>query len=77
MRDRLGSATRSARPKRDPGLFVFATACDFIRTVPMLPRDEKNPDDIDTKAEDHIADESRYRVLAPAAPAVGFSSISM
>jgi hypothetical protein len=28
-----------------------------------MPRDEKKPDDIDTKAEDHIGDETRYRVL--------------
>jgi hypothetical protein len=75
MRDRLGAAKR--KPLEEPGLYVFADCLQFIRTVPMLPRDEKKPDDIDTNAEDHIADETRYRILAPAAPAVGFSSISM
>jgi hypothetical protein len=72
MRERLGAAKR--HPTEKPGLFVFASCTDFIRTVPMLPRDEKKPDDIDTAAEDHAADEARYRILAPAAPQVGFSS---
>jgi hypothetical protein len=62
MRERFGAAKRF--PQEKPGLYVFNTCLDFIRTVPMLPRDEKNPDDVDTKSEDHAADESRYRVLA-------------
>lgn len=68
MRGRMGAAKR--HPKEKPGLFVFDTCRDFIRTVPALPRDELKPDDIDTTAEDHIADEARYRVLAPSAPQV-------
>lgn len=62
IRDRLGNAKK--RPLEEPGLFVFSTCRDFIRTVPMLPRSEKDPDDIDTSAEDHIYDEARYRCLA-------------
>jgi hypothetical protein len=83
MRDRLGAGKPKAGPDgkplplERPGLFVFADCLDFIRTVPMLPRDDTKPDDIDTDAEDHIADESRYRVLAPPAPAVGFLSVSI
>jgi hypothetical protein len=83
MRERFGHA----KPKRDkddnalplesPALFVFEECRDFIRTVPMLPRDEKKPDDIDTNAEDHIADEARYRVLAPPAPSVGFFHVGI
>ena len=72
MRDRLRAAKRN--PLEEPGLYVFSDCVHFIRTVPMLPRDEKKPDDIDTNAEDHIADEARYRILAPDAPSVGFSS---
>jgi hypothetical protein len=30
--------------------------------VLALPRDEKDLDDVDTDAEDHAADETRYRV---------------
>lgn len=48
-----------------PGIFIMERCRYFIRTVPSLPRDDKNPDDIDTEAEDHIADETRYRCLAP------------
>ena len=44
----------------DPGLFVFDTCRQFIRTVPILPRDTKNNDDVDSSAEDHCGDETRY-----------------
>ena len=46
----------------EPGLFVFDTCRHFIRTVPVLPRDERDRDDVDTNSEDHIGDETRYRV---------------
>ncbi len=46
-----------------PGLFVFNTCRHFIRTFPVLPRDERKPDDIDTNAEDHAADSARYRCM--------------
>lgn len=58
----------SQRPKiglrEEPGLYVFSNCDNFIRTVPVLPRDEKDMDDIDSDAEDHVADETRYRVRA-------------
>lgn len=48
-----------------PGLYVFADNCpNFVRTIPTLPRNKKNPDDVDSKAEDHCYDSARYRVLA-------------
>lgn len=50
-------------PKEKPGLYIFDHCLQFIRTVPVLPRDEKDRDDVNTHAEDHIADETRYRVL--------------
>lgn len=51
-------------PREDPGLFCFRNCQDgFIRTVPTLPRSEKDPDDVDTDAEDHCGDESRYVIL--------------
>jgi hypothetical protein len=38
----------------DPGLYVFDTCTEgFIRTVPVLPRDNNKPDDVDSEAEDH------------------------
>jgi len=49
-------------PREKPGLFVFDNCDQFIRTVPVLPRSEKDPDDVDSDAEDHIGDEVRYRI---------------
>lgn len=49
-------------PREKPGLFVFENCDQFIRTVPVLPRCEKDPDDVNTDAEDHVGDEVRYRV---------------
>jgi len=55
---------KNARGTEGPRLFVFETCRQFIRTVPVLPRDEVKMDDVDTTAEDHIADEARYRILS-------------
>lgn len=49
-------------PREHPGLFVFERCDQFIRTVPVLPRSDKDMDDVDTEAEDHTGDEARYRV---------------
>lgn len=49
-------------PREVPGLFVFDRCDQFIETVPTLPRSDKDLDDADTDAEDHIADEMRYRL---------------
>lgn len=48
-------------PMEEPGLFIFANCLQFIRTVPGLPRDPNDSEDIYSKAEDHVADEARYR----------------
>ncbi len=61
MRRRLGASMKA--PMEEPGLFIFETCRDWLRTVPTLTRDDKNPDDVDTEAEDHAADETRYRIL--------------
>ena len=50
-------------PREKPGLFVFNTCTMFIDLFPVLPRDEVDPDDVDTESEDHIGDEVRYEVL--------------
>ena len=47
-----------------PMLAVFDTCRDFIRTVPVLQHDRLRREDLDTAAEDHIADETRYACLA-------------
>lgn len=52
----------AAGPREEPGLFVLERCRDFQRTVPVLPRDEKDMDDVDSDSEDHIGDETRYRL---------------
>ena len=39
------------------------TCHDWIRTVPNLPYDEKKVEDIDTDAEDHDYDATRYFLM--------------
>lgn len=62
-RERLSAAR--AHPMEEAGFFVFDTCRHFIRQVTDAPRDDKNPDDIDTEAEDHALDEWRYRLTTP------------
>ena len=57
-------AASRAAPMEEPGLFVTENCVHFIRTVPVLPRDARDADDIDTHAEDHVYDECRYRLTA-------------
>lgn len=47
-----------------PMIYVFDTCVDSIRTIPMLQHDENKPEDLDTSAEDHAADEWRYACMA-------------
>ena len=60
MRERFEAATQF--PMEEPGLFVFDGCRQFIRTIPTLKRDDNKTDDVDTNSEDHIADETRYRI---------------
>ena len=55
FRNRLiGSLER----KESPGIFWFNTCLNSIRTIPTLPRDKKNPDDVDSLSEDHCLEEN-------------------
>jgi hypothetical protein len=56
---------RAAATGEDPALYIFSTCRHALRTLPVLPRDQKRPDDVDSDAEDHIYDAVRYRVLTP------------
>jgi len=46
-----------------PMLYVFSTCADWIRTVPNLPYSEKKREDVDTQAEDHSYDATRYFLM--------------
>lgn len=63
LRDRFTAA--KAYPRELPGIFVFSNCRQFMRTIPVLPCDPRKHDDVDTDAEDHIADEVRYKLQGP------------
>ena len=60
FRDRLEASVLG----EGPGIYFMDNCRASIATLPTLPRDEKNPDDVDTEAEDHVYDDVRYRCLA-------------
>ena len=43
-----------------PKLQIFKTCPNLIRTLPILVHDDLHPEDLNTKGEDHAADELRY-----------------
>ena len=50
-------------PSEAPGLVFFETCKHCLRTLPVIPFDTNDPDDVDTKSEDHLYDTIRYAVL--------------
>lgn len=61
-RARLAESNKD-RPEH-PALYFMNHCVQAISHLPVLPRDTKNPDDVDSSAEDHDYDALRYRVLA-------------
>ena len=59
MRERLRGEGESR-----PMLVTFTTCRDSIRTIPALQHDTNKPEDLDTNAEDHAADEWRYACMS-------------
>lgn len=53
----------NATNKEGPGIYFMDNCRAAISTIPVLPRDEDKQDDVDTDAEDHVWDDTRYRVL--------------
>jgi len=43
-----------------PGLTIFNNCPNIIRTLPSIPIDKNNPEDVDTDSEDHAYDALRY-----------------
>ena len=62
VRDRL----QASKTGEGPGLFFCSCCTATIDTLPVLPRDERDPEDVDTHAEDHSYDEIRYKVSSAA-----------
>lgn len=46
-----------------PQMYIFNTCKNWRRTIPTLEYDEHAPEDLDTKGEDHAADETRYMCM--------------
>lgn len=47
-----------------PMLYFLDCCEDSIRTIPALQHDENDTEDVDTEAEDHAYDETRYAVMS-------------
>lgn len=48
----------------NPMIFAFKTCFDSIRTIPVLQHDKDRAEDLNTKMEDHAADEWRYACMS-------------
>lgn len=63
-----------------PRMYVFDNCKGFIRTIPQMLYDKNKVEDLDTKMEDHIADEWRYfcmsRPIKPIVPVAQKSILS-
>lgn len=70
VRRRLKAGT--VWPMEEPGMFIFNTCRHWIRTVPVLPRDQSRPEDVDSESEDHAYDETRYHLMTPPGPVGGY-----
>jgi hypothetical protein len=60
IRQMLGAALR--KDNENPHLYFFQQASHHIRTIPLMQRDEKKPEDIDSDLEDHAMDSLRYLI---------------
>lgn len=62
----------------EPRIKIFENCKNLLRTLPELPLDENNCEDVDTKAEDHAYDALRYgcmsRPVSPSSYATTFVS---
>ena len=58
IRQMLGAAKRG--DVETPHLYFLDQAQHHIRTLPVMQRDKKKPEDIDTELEDHAMDSLRY-----------------
>jgi hypothetical protein len=50
--------------KKEPGIRIFSNCRNLIRTLPLLPLDDNNPEDINTHVEDHAYDALRYGCMS-------------
>jgi hypothetical protein len=48
----------------EPRLVFFENCTNTIAQLPAIPLDKKNPEDVDTNAEDHLYDALRYGIMS-------------
>ena len=48
----------------EPRLVFFNNCTNLISQIPAIPLDKKNPEDVDTKSEDHLYDALRYGIMS-------------
>jgi hypothetical protein len=48
----------------EPKMVIFDTCRHLIAQLPTLPLDKHNPEDVDTKSEDHLYDALRYGLMS-------------
>ena len=47
-----------------PGMVLFHSCVNLVSQLPSIPLDPKNPEDVNTKSEDHLYDALRYGVMS-------------
>ena len=50
--------------EEQPGIAFFHTCINLVSQFPSIPLDPKNPEDVNTKSEDHLYDALRYGVMS-------------
>ena len=60
---RINGAQEIIRLLAEDKLKVFSTCKHWLRTIPSLGPDDSNPEDVDTDAEDHAWDATRYGIM--------------
>lgn len=60
---RVNGAQEIIRLLAEDKLKVFSTCKHWLRTVPSIQPDDSDPEDVDTHAEDHCWDATRYGVM--------------
>ncbi len=48
----------------EPRIVFFNTCINSISQIPAIPLDKRNPEDVDTRSEDHIYDALRYGIMS-------------
>jgi hypothetical protein len=49
---------------KEPGIVIMQNCRNLISQLAALPVDPRNPEDVDTKSEDHLYDALRYMVMS-------------